>query len=207
MTREPLELEEPLSPLAAREDLSYIRRTLESAGHVSSVSGIATALIGLLALGAAAVNAFAARAPWEGGRLSDFLTVWGALLAVSAVVAVLGMAAKAKRTKQQLWTPVLFRALSIFAAPMALGGVLTLAVLRSGPTDLLPVIWLGAYGASLAAAGHLSVSPVRWMGIGFLLLAALAAVLPAPAGMMLLAAGFGGLHIVFGGIIAWRHNG
>jgi hypothetical protein len=207
MTREPVELEEPLSPVAAREDLSYIRRTLEAAGRVSSISGVATALIGLLALGAGAVNAFLARAPWEGGRLSDFLVVWAALLAISAMVAIAGMAAKARRTRQHLWTPVLFKALSIFAAPMALGGVLTLAVVRGGQTELFPVIWLGAYGAGLAAAGHLSVSPVRWMGFAFLFLAGLAALLPASAGMMLLAAGFGGLHIVFGGIIAWRHNG
>ena len=69
MSREPLQLEEPITPLAAREDLSYIRRTLETAGHVSSVSGVATAFIGLQALGAVALSTTVAHAPWEGGKL------------------------------------------------------------------------------------------------------------------------------------------
>jgi hypothetical protein len=45
------------------------------------------------------------------------------------------------------------------------------------------------------------------MGISFLALTLAAVLLPPSAGLALLAAGFGGLHLVFGGYIYWRHDG
>jgi hypothetical protein len=69
------------------------------------------------------------------------------------------------------------------------------------------MIWLGCYGAALTSAGVVSVSPVRSMGISFLGLALAAGFLPPSAGLALLAIGFGGLHLIFGGYIYWRHDG
>jgi hypothetical protein len=45
------------------------------------------------------------------------------------------------------------------------------------------------------------------MGISFLLLAAFSVFAPLSAGLTLLALGFGGLHLLFGGYIYWRHDG
>ena len=84
---------------------------------------------------------------------------------------------------------------------------MTAALLEYSTPELLPVAWLGGYGAALTSAGVVSVSPVRWMGISFLVLAVVALLLPASAGLALLAAGFGGLHIIFGAYIFWRHDG
>lgn len=189
------------------EDLAYIRRTLDAAGRLSSVSGRGLVLVGFLGLGAVAVNAFATGAPWQTGAGPESLAVWAVCLVASFAVGVTSMDRKARRMGQRLWTPVLQKALWSYASAMALGAVLSLAVLRTGRPELLPALWLGCYGAALTSTGVFSVSPVRWMGISFLLLSLIATLAPASAGLAMLATGFGWLHIGFGAYIAWRHDG
>ena len=195
-------------PLESPQDnLQYIRQTLDAASRLSSVSGIGLVAVGALALSAVVLNVRVTGAPWRSAYPFRALTVWAALLVVSAAVTTGSMAAKSRRTGQLFWSPVLRKALAICAAPMLLGLLISIALLRRGELELLPLIWLGCYGAALTSAGVISVSPVRWMGISFLLLAALAVFAPVAGGLALLALGFGGLHLLFGGYIYWRHDG
>ena len=62
------------------------------------------------------------------------------------------------------------------------------------------------YGSGVVSAGTYSVRPVPIMGICFLALGCLALLAPATWSNLLLSLGFGGLHIIFGAIIA-RHYG
>jgi hypothetical protein len=57
------------------------------------------------------------------------------------------------------------------------------------------------------AGGAFSVRLVPVMGAGFLAIGALALLTPLGWADLWLGAGFGGLHIVFGAIIARRHGG
>ncbi|MGH7946677.1 MAG: hypothetical protein ACREF9_16965, partial [Opitutaceae bacterium] len=87
------------------DDLHYIRQTLAAAGHISTVPGKGLALIGLLALIAAAINFQFTGAPWDSSaanaaQVSDGLRVWLALLAASLSLGALTMRAKARRTHQ-----------------------------------------------------------------------------------------------------------
>jgi hypothetical protein len=192
----------------AREELAYIRRTLDAAGSFSSIPGRGLVVIGLMALAAAVVNQRVTGAPWdEAAQPVESLAVWAVLLALSVLIGLWTMTQKARRTGQPVWSPVLRKALWGYCAAMLLGGILSAAVIRSGRFDLLPEIWLGCYGSALIAGGVMSVAPVRWMGISFLALAAAGAALAPPHGLLLLVAGFGGLHILFGAYIAWRHDG
>ena len=84
--------------------------------------------------------------------------------------------------------------------------VLTAALWRAGAYDLMPGSWLLVYGVSVVAAGTFSVRTVPVMGLAFMALGAVALFAPAPPDLWL-AAGFGGLHIGFGAVIARRHGG
>ena len=193
---------------AAHDDLKFIRRTLEAAGSFSLVPGRGLVAIGCLALAAAEADRRLAGAAWGGaGWRGPSLPVWGLLLAASVVAGAGAARRKARRTSLPIWTPVLRRMLWGYGAAMILGGILTLAAGRAARPDLLPVIWPGCYGAALTAAGALSITAVRWMGIAFLAVAGIAAIAPSAAGPGLLAAAFGGLHIAFGAYVAWRHDG
>lgn len=205
---DPRESVNSLRGRAAHEELQYIRRTLDAAGSFSSIPGRGLVLIGLLALAAVAVSLRVTGAPWDDrAHPVESLAVWAALLALSILIGLWTMARKARRTGQVMWSPVLRKALWGYCAAMLLGGILSAAVIRQGRFDLLPEIWLGCYGTALIAGGVMSVAPVRWMGIAYLVLAGAGALLPPQMGLTLLAAGFGGLHLAFGAYIAWRHDG
>src|SRR5438067_8671565 len=167
---------------SAQASLQYIRRTLEAAGRLSSVSGGGMVTVGCLALIAVELNLRFTAAPWDSAVPAVALSVWAGLLILSAAIMAFAMARKARRAGQIFWSPVLRKAVAIATAPMLLGARLGVALLRDGAPARLPMIWLGCYGAALASAGVISVSPVRWMGTCFMLMATAALFVPPSAG-------------------------
>ena len=69
------------------------------------------------------------------------------------------------------------------------------------------LIAVAFFGPGVVTGGAFSVRTVPVMGMAFMALGAVALVAPAGWRDVLLAAGFGGLHILFGLFIAWRHGG
>ncbi len=99
------------------------------------------------------------------------------------------------------------RALLSFVPPLLAGAVLTGALVHIAAFSVLPPLWLLLYGAAVVTGGAFSVRIVPVMGICFMLTGAVAAFLPASWGNVVLTFGFGGLHTIFGAVIARRHGG
>ena len=66
---------------------------------------------------------------------------------------------------------------------------------------MLPGTWLLLYGTGVVTAGAFSVRIVPVMGVLFMVVGGLAFLTPGLERDIVLACGFGGLHIVFGAII------
>jgi len=136
-----------------------------------------------------------------------WLITWLVAAVCAFAFGALAMGWKARRAG----TPVLTRpgrkfVLSFFP-PLLAGFVLSLALYGTGLNRLLPGVWLLLYGAGVMSAGAFSVRVVPVMGLCFMLAGIAALFCPPVWDNTLMAAGFGGLHILFGTIIARRYGG
>jgi hypothetical protein len=184
----------------AMDDLRYIRRTMERAGSFTALPGWGGVAMGVTALFAALVGS---RQPTPGA----WLTVWLATAVVAVLIAAGTLMLKARRAGVPLGTGPGRKFLLSFLPPVGAAAVLTAALYAHGAVALLPGLWLLSYGAAVVTAGTFSVRVVPLMGVGFMALGALALASPAAWGDAWLAAGFGGLHVGFGLLIARRHGG
>lgn len=192
----------------ARENLLYIRRTLEAAGQLTAVPGKCLMATGLIALAGAAFNRLVTGAPWSSGPDPRFaLATWGIVLGLSLTIVLFGIYRKSLRICTPIQAPLLRKLLWSLCPALFVGALLTGLAVRSDNLDWLPVIWLGCYGAAVTNGGQVSVAPIRYMGLCFLLAAGGAAISPKETGLAWLALGFGWLHFVYGAYIARRHNG
>jgi len=117
------------------------------------------------------------------------------------------MAAKARGAATPFMSGVARRFFVSYSAPMITGALLTVALCRFGLFDVLPAVWLLCYGTAFVSSGAFSIPTIPVMGVGFMLLGCGALVAPLSVSNVLLGVGFGGLHIVFGFVIARRYGG
>jgi hypothetical protein len=171
----------------AMDNLRFIRETMERASSFTAVPGWGGVMMGATALCAAFV---ASQQPTR--------NLWLATWVVDR---------KARRVETPLLSgPGRKFALS-YAPPILVGILLTVVLYRAGVANVLPGMWLLLYGTGVVTGGAFSVKVVPVMGLCFMLLGAIALFAPAGWGNHLMAAGFSGLHIIFGIIIARRHGG
>ena len=189
-------------PLHARamDDLSFIRRTMERATAFTAVPGWGGVTMGAVALVAALVASWA-------GTTAAWVACWVVAAAVALLIGGWAMAAKARRGGTALFSWSGRRFVLSYLPPLAVGALLTVVLMRSGPAQALPGMWLLLYGTGVVTGGAYSVRAVPVMGACFMLLGAAALFAPAAWGNAFMAAGFGGLHVIFGLIIARRYGG
>jgi hypothetical protein len=199
---------DPSSAQSARENLLYIRKTLEAAGQLTAVPGKGLMAAGIVSIAGAMVNRFVTGAPWDSGSsLHLALTTWGVVLCVSLAIVSLGIYRKSLDMRTPIQPPLLRKLLWSLCPALFVGGLLTGLAVHGGNLGWLPVIWLGCYGAAITNGGQVSVAPVRYMGLSFSLVAGGAALSPQRTGLAWLVLGFGLLHLIYGAYIARRYNG
>src|SRR5262249_1644538 len=137
---------------------------------------------------------------WVAGWLVEAL--------VAATIGLVTMTVKARRAGTPLSSAApAYRFALAYIPPIVAGVILTPVFATLGLTTRLPGCWLLLYGTAIASGGAHSVRIVPLMGVTFMTLGAIAFAAPTAYGHWLLAAGFGGLHILFGLIIARRYGG
>jgi hypothetical protein len=184
----------------ALDNLRFIRETMARAGSFTAVSGWAQTAVGVVALVTALV---ASRAP---DRETAY-RYWMGAAVVSLVVAACGMALKARATHMPLFSGPGKKFASCFGPPLLAGAILTIVLYRAALFDWLPGVWLLLFGTAVMTGGAFSVRAVPIMGMCFMVLGVIAFAVPASLGNLMLAAGFGVVHVAFGLIIAVKYGG
>src|SRR5438034_7681588 len=184
----------------AIDNLRYIRETMERASAFTAVPGWGQVAIGATAL---AATYLAAQQP----NAKAWLLTWLTEAIIALLISGWSMDRKARATGTPLLSGPGRKVAFSLSPPMAVGALLTVVLFRAGLTNAIPGMWLLLYGTGVVTGGMFSVSVVPVMGICFMALGAAGIFSPAAWGKWLLAAGFGGVHIVFGTIIARKHGG
>ena len=184
----------------AAADLQYIRKTIETAGSFTSVSGVGAILIGVSALGTTWLASLT-RSP------QDRLQLWVAEAVVAATLGFLSSLRKSRRDGRDLGHPVSRRFLLNLAPPLAAGAVLTVAMAAAGSFEMMPGLWLLLYGTGVLTAGAFSIRAVPLMGLCFMALGIVTLLLSPHWNQVMMGIGFGGLHLLFGAVIARYYGG
>lgn len=182
------------------DQLQFIRQTMESATSFTAVPGWGMVLLGVTAVAVAVfARSIGSQAAWVTHWLGEALLA--ALISLTAMVRKTG-------SLEKLATSIPARKCVLsLVPPLAAGAVLTVILVDRQLFAILPGMWLMLYGVAVITGGAFSVRVVPVMGICFAVFGTVALGLPAGWANAIMAAGFGGLHILFGLLIAHRHGG
>ena len=183
----------------AMDNLRFIRLAMENAGSFTAVPGVGGILMGATAL-FAAFAAHLSRSP------RAWLGIWSGEALLALAIGLAFSCRKAMRNSEPLLSRAFRRFVLAMVPAVFVGALLTFVLYRAGFADMMPALWLLLYGVGVSSGGAFSVRVVPLMGICFLALGTVAALAPPSWADAMMAAGFGGLHIIFGFII-WRKFG
>ena len=181
-------------------DLRFIRQTMERAGVFTAVPGWGQVVVGATALAAAF---YASRET----SAAMWLAVWSVEALVALVIGLASMAHKSRMAEVKFFSQTGRRFALSFSLPLVAAAILTVALFQAGLRVLLPGTWLVLYGTAFVSGGAFSVPVIRVMGFCFMALGVVALFALPAWGNALMALSFGGLHIVFGLVIARRYGG
>ncbi len=177
--------------------LAFIRTSIESSGSMA-VPGMAGILMGIVGIAATIAASLPRGAP-------HWLEIW---LVAAIAALLLGGAAMARNSARQgharYLGPVRKFLLCLCPALFA-GAAITSVLWIAGTIDLIPGVWLLLYGCAVLSASTVTVARTMRllgiMGVLFMLLGLLAFTTPAGVHTLILGAGFGALHTIFGILI------
>jgi hypothetical protein len=183
----------------AAATLRYIRSSMEGA-VLLAVPGSAGIVLGLIALMATALCLTSSLHPY-------WIPIWlGAALLGAVVGSILIVRESSLRDLRLAGTPLLKFALCL-SPSLGAGLVMTAVHWFGGNLHAIPGTWLLLYGCALVAASAATIRLIATLGALFVLFGLLALMLPEQFQIAMLGAGFGGLHMIFGILIARVSHG
>jgi len=194
------------------QDLASIRNLMERSSKFISLSGLSGILAGVYALAGSGIaydmlNSEAASLTTENSFQVIFkLAVIAVLVLLAAVITGLLLSGrKAKRRGQQIWGPTSRALLFQMIVPLLTGGLLIALFLSRGNVDMIAAVCLIFYGLALISASSFTFTDIKYLGLCDVALGLIAAVYPGYS-LLLWAAGFGVLHIVYGSIMYLKYD-
>jgi hypothetical protein len=184
----------------AVENLRYIRNTIEAAHTFTTVPGKGCLAMGITALIAVGIESIPRLEP-------HWLTVWVAAAIIACGSALWFMEQKARAQGLSLRRAVAKRFFMTLAPAFIAGAILTAALAGRVDRELITGMWLLLYGSGLAACGLFSIPAVFTAGMAFMALGTAALWLPPGSAHIVLALGFGGIHLALGVAIVRHHGG
>ena len=184
----------------AMDNLKFIRETMERAGAFTAVPGWGGLLMGISALLATAIAS-------RQSTPEAWLATWFGEGMFAIGLGALAMKYKAESAEVALLSAPARKFALSFAPPLLVGALLTIVLYRANMAGAIPGMWLLLYGTGVVTGGAFSVRIVPVMGLCFMALGAVALFCPPAWGSVFLGAGFGGLHILFGIVIARKFGG
>ena len=183
----------------AAATLRYIRSSMEGA-MVLAVPGSAGVVLGSIALLAAALCLVP--------ELHRFwLGIWLSAALLGAVLgSILIVRESSLRDLRLVGTPLLKFALCL-SPSLGAGLVMTAVHWFGGNQHAIPGTWLLLYGCALLTASAATTRYIAALGALFVLFGLAALLLPDDLQILMLGAGFGGLHIVFGFLMGRMGSG
>jgi hypothetical protein len=184
----------------AMDNLRYIRETMERSTSFTAVPGFGGMLMGATAVAASYIA-------HQQIYLRNWLVVWLTEAALASAIGLLAMWQKSKAADQSLISTPARKFAFGFTPALVCGVIATLGLWRYEHYEVMAPMWMIIYGSAVVAGGAYSVRAVPIMGWLFIAFGAAAFALPAGFGDVMMAASFGGLHIIFGAVIAKNYGG
>lgn len=194
----------------ALSEISFIRDTMARSAPLTAVSGLATILMGLIAIAGSYVASWRYTIDW-------WIYVWLAVACAGCLAGFLGIVLKGRSQHAPFFSQVAQKfALNLFP-PILAGCLLTEVFYERHLDHLMPGTWLLLYGVAIVCSGAFSVRILPIMGASFMTLGFAAFYPPMAMSVpvfwtynvadVFLIAGFGGFHVLFGLLIVWRYGG
>ena len=184
----------------AIDNLSFIRHAMERASAFTAVPGWGGMAMGVTAVAGSLVSARATTP-------RAWTMTWLGVAAIASAIGAVTMVLKARREEGVVLSSKARRFFLGYLPPIGVGMLLTLVLVRHEVYGALAGTWLLLYGTGLVTGGVFSIRVVPIMGACFMALGAVALFTPPSLGSLWMGLGFGGLHLVFGFLIARRYGG
>jgi hypothetical protein len=154
----------------AARTLELIRSLMERTCQYQLLTARASLAAGSLAgAGALAFFVLDAANPWHFGF------VWGLVFAGSLLATMLGTIFRGRESGERIWSRQARAVLLALAPSLFAALVLTVYFFSRGNQEYLwlPGVWMICYGQGALATSAYAPSPIRWLGMGVLVLGAL----------------------------------